>query len=209
MVIYKITNKLNNKSYIGQTIRSVKSRWNRHCSKTSNSAISKAIQKYGKHNFEFRIIIRAETIDELNHREQYFIKLLNTVSPNGYNLEFGGKNKTTSEETKLRQSLSHLGLKYNRKRKPKYKKKVQGWINPNIGKTTSPESKLKNAIAHGAKFFVMKDQNENIIWQGVILSECARQFNLSIGNISECLKGRRKQHKGFSFKYIGDLSGIK
>lgn len=201
MIIYKIINKLNNKCYIGQTIRSINSRWNRHCCKTNNSAIAKAIQKYGKHNFEIRMIARANSIDELNHREIYYIKLFNTISPNGYNLEFGGKNKIVSNETKLKQSLSHIGLKYNRSKKIKLKKKIAGWINPQIGKIVTTKSKLKNATSQGAgrNFIAIKDNQ--IVWSGAILSECAKHFNLSVGNISECLRGRRKQHKNFTFRY--------
>ena len=53
MYIYKITNKINKKIYIGQTTRSIEERWKGHCkpSMTARSLISRAIQKYGKENF--------------------------------------------------------------------------------------------------------------------------------------------------------------
>lgn len=64
--IYKITNKINGKVYIGQTIQSVKDRWHRHCGKKSirsaemSMHIKRAILKYGKENF---IIETIETCD--------------------------------------------------------------------------------------------------------------------------------------------------
>ena len=52
MYIYRITNKINNKIYIGQTIKTIKIRWLRHCTDAlnyrSNTKFAKAIRKYGK-----------------------------------------------------------------------------------------------------------------------------------------------------------------
>ena len=62
--IYKITNKENGKSYIGQSIH-IERRWEEHCLPSSTSLISKAIQKYGKTNFIFEIIEECQ-IDDLN-----------------------------------------------------------------------------------------------------------------------------------------------
>jgi group I intron endonuclease len=91
MLIYKITNLINNKSYIGQTRRqSYRSRWNRHCSVKSKTAISLAIQKYGKENFDIKVVAVALSIEELNQLETRYIKEFNTLSPHGYNLNLGG-----------------------------------------------------------------------------------------------------------------------
>ncbi len=56
-------------------------------------------------------------------------------------------------------------------------------------------------MSHGARTFHMMDNDGNIVWSGLIQSECAKKFNLSIGNISECLHGKRKRHKGFTFHF--------
>jgi group I intron endonuclease len=118
MDIYLITNKQNNKKYVGQckTIDSngkyygFKKRWYAHCSKNSKCTYLKnAIEKYGKQNFEIELITQctAEQSDEL---EIFYIKTYNTLVPNGYNLETGGnKNKFLSEETKKKMSLSRIG----------------------------------------------------------------------------------------------------
>ena len=106
MVIYKITNKINGKAYIGQTTQDVRKRWRRHCSNSEkDGAISKAIKKYGKSNFIFEILKEnIDSIDSLNVLEIYYINTLSTMSPNGYNLIMGGNNKTPSEETRQRMS---------------------------------------------------------------------------------------------------------
>ena len=61
MIIYKITNNINNKVYIGQTTRDLKIRWYQHCYKTKAknicNRIYNAIQKHGKENFEIKLTL--------------------------------------------------------------------------------------------------------------------------------------------------------
>ena len=112
-VIYKATNLINGKLYIGQTIDFV-SRVTKHKSdarhafeRKDSSYFHKAMHKYGVDNFKFEII---EKIDNslLNEREKFWIKELNTFAPNGYNLTLGGDafdgfvRKQTEEEKKKR-----------------------------------------------------------------------------------------------------------
>ena len=92
--IYKITNTINGKSYIGQTIQNIKERFYQHCATkcskaVSNMAIHRAIKKYGKSNFTVEVI---EEIDfaNLNDRERYWIKYYNSYN-NGYNSTKGGQ----------------------------------------------------------------------------------------------------------------------
>ena len=82
--IYRITNKINGKSYIGQSIH-IERRWEEHCKPSSSSLISKAIHKYGKINFFFEILEECQ-IEDLDLLEQYWIKKENTISPFGYNI---------------------------------------------------------------------------------------------------------------------------
>ena len=93
MCIYKITNKLSGKSYIGQSRGKVGSRWGKHIrgeNRTYNSAIHAAISKHGVKNFEFLVIDFCETIEQLDYKEQLYIKQLGTLAPNGYNITTGG-----------------------------------------------------------------------------------------------------------------------
>lgn len=90
--IYKITNKINGKIYIGQTIHPQR-RWIEHKQKARHSQdkypIHLAIEKYGENNFTFEIIEWTENYDE---EEKRLIKELNTICPNGYNVGEGGEN---------------------------------------------------------------------------------------------------------------------
>lgn len=93
--IYLITNKINNKKYIGQTIQSPEVRFKYHLNyaqksyNLSNMPLSKAIQKYGKENFEMTILEKCEEV-ELDKREEFYIELYDTFN-SGYNATTGGK----------------------------------------------------------------------------------------------------------------------
>ena len=86
--IYKITNKLNGKVYIGKSI-DIETRWKQHIYNPQNSAIHLAICKYGKDNFNFEIIEQIP-IEQLDSREKYWINYYNSIS-NGYNCTYGGE----------------------------------------------------------------------------------------------------------------------
>ena len=90
MYLYRITNLINNKKYIGIT-NNYKRRWSNHCCGNSkNMVISRAIKKYGKENFLFEIIQKNLSLEEANQKEIEYIKLENTLAPNGYNVSKGG-----------------------------------------------------------------------------------------------------------------------
>lgn len=82
--IYKITNLINGKSYIGQSIH-IERRWEEHCRPSTNSMIANAIKKYGKENFQFTILTECN-IEDLNRLESYWINKENTITPYGYNV---------------------------------------------------------------------------------------------------------------------------
>ena len=90
MYVYKITNKINNKLYIGIT-NNYKKRWANHkCCNSPNMIIAKAIKKYGVENFNFEILFQGLSIEEAEEKEIELIASLNTLTPNGYNIKKGG-----------------------------------------------------------------------------------------------------------------------
>lgn len=98
--IYVITNKINGKQYVGQTIRNIEERFYEHCyDKRSTSAIHKAIEKYGINNFSLE---KLETVDItlLDSREQYWIQKLDTYK-NGYNKNVGGDRSCSNYDNVL------------------------------------------------------------------------------------------------------------
>lgn len=82
--IYKITNLINGKSYIGQSVH-IKRRWAEHCQPSAHSLIGKAIQKYGKENFSFQVVEECP-IELLDEKEEYYIDFYNSITPYGYNI---------------------------------------------------------------------------------------------------------------------------
>lgn len=100
MIIYKITNKVNGKIYVGQTKKSVEDRFQRHikaAKKKCNRYLYDAMNHYGYDNFIIEAIetdIEKERIDE---REIFWIKELSTLAPNGYNMTKGGGGGYTVE----------------------------------------------------------------------------------------------------------------
>ena len=91
MYVYQITNKVNDKKYIGIT-NNPKKRWENHkCNNDPTIAIAKAIQKYGKENFNFEVLYSGLTIEDASEKEIELIKKLNTRVPFGYNVAEGGQ----------------------------------------------------------------------------------------------------------------------
>jgi group I intron endonuclease len=94
--IYKITNNINGKYYIGQSI-DIDRRWYDHKYKafnkndiSYNSAIHSAMRKYGLKNFTLSIIEECQE-EDLDKKERYWINQLNSLVPNGYNILEGGQ----------------------------------------------------------------------------------------------------------------------
>ena len=88
MWIYKITNIQNGKMYIGQSIRPIEQRFKRHINDALNNILdthlARAIRKYGKENFIIEEIDAAENQEELNQKEQYWIRFYDATHQ-GYN----------------------------------------------------------------------------------------------------------------------------
>jgi group I intron endonuclease len=102
MVIYKITNLVNGKIYIGQTIqKNPKMRWYAHLNyakKGKKSHLYDSMRKYGFEKFSWEIIDTAQSLDELNKLEEKWLdhyRLLGKV----YNNREAGNNKTHSLES--------------------------------------------------------------------------------------------------------------
>lgn len=122
MIIYKITNKVNNKVYIGQTVRKLSDRMKSHfyqCSNEEcNTSLCNAFRKYGKDSFMWEAIHTCDDIDDLNEKEKYYIKKYNSLNENGYNMTEGGLNGLLSDKVKKKMSITRRG-----KQNPMYGKK--------------------------------------------------------------------------------------
>lgn len=93
MFIYCITNKVNGKKYIGQTVNPILVRFAQHCkdSKTVTTRLYSAMRHYGIHNFEVEQVCSCSSREELDEMEKYYISKYGTENPDkGYNMTAGG-----------------------------------------------------------------------------------------------------------------------
>jgi group I intron endonuclease len=151
MIIYKSTNKITKKIYIGQTKHTLDTRIKNHIneSKTkSKRPFMLSINKHGIDNFTFELIDSANNLEELNDKEIYWINFYNSVSPNGYNVTGGGQGKKMISTNELGERISK-GLQNSEKwqkllNDDEYlKKRKEYFINWAKGKKFTPVHKEK------------------------------------------------------------------
>lgn len=124
-LIYKITNDINNKFYIGQTIGTIQSRFNRHIAdavgeRKLDTHLARAIRKYGKEHFHIKLIDSAENQNELTQKEYFWIRTTNAIRY-GYNetdalFKCGGntyRSKSEIEMDKIKNKISESNSKGN------------------------------------------------------------------------------------------------
>jgi hypothetical protein len=154
MVIYKSTNLINGKIYVGQDTK------NNPNYLGSGRILKFALKKYGIENFKKEILEECSTLDELNELEKYWIKKLNSTNKDiGYNVSFGGqtgwyKGLKHTEETKKQYSLTRkdkligdkngmYGKQHTEDSKKKMSKPQFGDKNGMYGKKQTEETKKK------------------------------------------------------------------
>jgi len=132
--IYCITSP-SGKKYVGQCVKKLSSgkkrgylsRWKEHITDSNTRdycrLLNSSIRKYSPENFTIEVLTECP-IEELNYYEKYYISLLNTIAPNGYNLTDGGNSCIQSKETNELKRKSMIG-----KNKGKiYPKRIRKYI---------------------------------------------------------------------------------
>lgn len=211
-LIYKITNNINNKIYIGQTRNSLGRRWTEHkrdAKKNPDSAlIHKAMAKYGIENFSIEIVEDNLTNEELNEREQYWIKKYDSFNnkEKGYNLTSGGQQSTyISDETKEKHRYNALHGITGHTHLPRdqvYTSEVRKRISEgNKGKKVSEETRKKlSAAGKGRKCSEKSRQslikrNKERVWS----KESKEKLSTSMKNYLS-----NKENHNFYGKYGGE-----
>lgn len=110
MIVYRITNKINGKLYIGMTSRTLEQRWDSHCSSAKNGSLFRfhaAIRKYGKDAFIAEVLFDNLDVDQCRIVEEQTILQYDTIS-NGYNAKPGGCGGWIVSDEKYEQWLTKL-----------------------------------------------------------------------------------------------------
>jgi group I intron endonuclease len=168
MIIYKATNLINNKIYIGKTVYTLKKRKRRHIldavNKRNKMLIAAAIRKYGEENFTWETVDRCLFTESLIELEKYYIKKFDSMVPRGYNVTPGGDGGgyIPSEETKKKLSLQKFGNRWN------------------IGKHRTEEEKEKMRKPHGPMSEETKRKLSEIGKRKVVSEETKNKIASSI-----------------------------
>lgn len=172
--IYKITNNINGHIYIGKTERTIEERWNEHLKNAAihtNRYLYDAMNCYGYDNFSIEEIENCNN-DLLNEKEKYWIKKLNALIPNGYNMTLGGNGGNTWEHNSNKIETS---------------KKLSNSIRDGWAKRQGYKSAIEKRELLGVSDFQSnsfdKDKLLKMINEGKRLEEISNYFGLSIGNI--------------------------
>lgn len=160
MVIYKATNLINGKCYIGKTVHKLDTRKLEHnsCAKRSNDYFHRSIRKYGKDNFKWEIIYECDDELILNVMEtmKIIVEHSHVSENNGYNLTWGGDGIS--------------GYKHTEESKIKIRESNKGYIPWNKGKIDvySNETKVKKSnSAKGKKHTEESKQKMSIVKKNI------------------------------------------
>lgn len=108
IIIYRITNLITNKLYVGQTEQTLKDRFVQHKRKGNGCLkLVRSMNKHGRENFVIEFVMAANTQEVADYWEQFFIAKWDCIK-NGYNIAEGGKVTKHSAETKKQMSETHL-----------------------------------------------------------------------------------------------------
>jgi group I intron endonuclease len=210
-LIYKATNRLNGKVYVGQTKSTLPKRKSEHKSaaRKSDYAFHRALRKYGFENFDWEVLTEVGDL-EVNQREQELIKLHGAFGPNGYNTTEGGDAKYEVSLT-VRRKIARATKRRFRDPKERERVSVQrieflSDIN-NRDVLRKASKRLHQDREFRAKHLAGVNRKLSkpvqCVETGVVfpsLRTAAKTMGLSQGNISAVLAGTYKHTGGFRFK---------
>lgn len=238
-IIYKVTNKLNNKIYIGQTVKSLQERKFYHYYRAknelsiTNTHFINALRKYNEDDFIWEIIDIADSQQELNEKEIYWINKYDSINF-GYNIQEGGDlHGYNSDKFALscgavpflayRTNGEFLGEFINQ---AKFSREfnianthVSDLINNKLNSCNGfilikkenfnqelLEQKIKNAKQTFRPFMAIKIDTLEYFGPYNSAKECKKDLKLSNPHIGEVLKKQRKSGEGYLFRFCDELS---
>lgn len=206
--VYVITNKVNGRKYVGQTVRTIQERFKQHVEYSfrkdyQHYPICRAIKKHGKENFLIELLEECFTRQELNKSEIKWIKDLKTnlrKNEHGYNLTSGGESLSGDDNP-------FYGKKHSEKtRKLISEKSKKMWLSSDM------RNYLCKKISEGGrkkkrKYCEKIDQYDlygNFIMTHESIEDVKIFLNSKNSYIVDCCKGNRGSHKGFVWRFYGE-----
>jgi group I intron endonuclease len=153
MTLYVIRNKINDKEYVGATMRPIKARMANHWSCAYSGSkrdypLYRAMRRYGRNNFLVKVLGTADSREELFRLEVETIRQRETKVPNGYNLSDGGEHRygyRLPRKTRLKIQAKALGREISEETKAKISASLKGRPSPTKG------MKFGHSWNHGLK----------------------------------------------------------
>ena len=218
--IYKWTNKVNGKVYIGQSVDLSFRKLKFKCfsiKKYGGEYINRARQKYNNVDFWDYEILEYCSEEELNSKEIYYINYYNSTNPNiGYNLSCGGSGHSgykQSEETKRKIGEAQFGEKNHMYGKTmsddlrnQIKSAISGEHNAMWGKTHKDEVKEIISKKRSIPIYQLDLHTNEIIKEWKSSKEAATVLGFDNSNITSCCKGRTQHYKGFKWCYVDNTN---
>lgn len=206
--IYKITNSVNGKVYIGQTMRKPEDRWRQHInnsmretSRDYNSYFHNAIRKYGKEVFVFEEIERCDNT-ELDIREIFWIDYYQSFNNKyGYNLTLGGQGSPRYADEEI------LKLWHEGKSVGEIHDETginRGWVSVRLKACGITDEEIAYR-----RYKSSKEKTSMAVYQYALSGEYIRSFNsvsearraTGIGHIEKCCAEKQRQSGGFQWSY--------
>lgn len=199
--IYKITNDINNKIYVGKTEFSIEKRFQEHCrdayrERNEKRPLYAAMRKYGTEHFHIELI---EETENPNEREIYWIEVFRSFKE-GYNATIGGDGKRYLDYDLI------IATYYETESTVETAKKCNICVDTvrDILKANNIEpipSQLVNLRKHG-KIVNQYDMNMNFIQSFPSVRAAARALNTEgFSHISAACRGKRQSAYGFKWQY--------
>ena len=187
--IYVITNRINEKQYVGKT-DDYERRFREHKRYAGRSIVHLALGKYGADNFDFDVIDQVEE-ERAGELEDYYIDQWKTMVPCGYNLKNGGGGMRHHESSKIKMSEAHKGKVITMKTRARMSASRLGSLNPSWGKinaraipVTQCDMQSTHIITfpsarHAAKHLQPGLDNKQISRISCTINRCARGLTQS------------------------------
>lgn len=228
--IYLIENDINNKLYIGQTIKTVRYRFNQHMNAALRGEtyclIYDDVRIYGRDKYHYKQLEKVNN-EKLYEREEYWIRKYNTIDPNGYNQRYGGNDYGQRAVYKIDKDTNEI-LEYYASAKEaaiengcdlsaltkvcRHQKDAKSLLNFKWSYVDNYNSNLINSLKiHETRYGINQmDINTNkLIKRWDSIAQASNELNIDQTSISHCLRGRYQKAGGYGWIKDDDVNTYK